>query len=448
MAGTHKKRKAWIVAVDMGLGHQRAVFPLKGSAKKGQIITMQDPRYLAPREAGIWKKTRSLYESVSRAGRIPVLGRLVLALMDLVQFIPAFYPRRDRSAPTRAVLFLDKKIIAKGMGKRLVEVMQAAPAPLVTSFYAVAIAAEKQGYRGDIHCIICDSDFNRAWLPRYPQGSRIRYCSPCDHVTARLQQYGVPARMIETTGFPLPKGNIGGRKKMEVLRHDVRERLWRLDPEGVFRGLHGKTVRKQLGAALRKRPCEKPLTVTFAVGGAGAQVGIALAALSSLAHKIRKGKAVLNLVAGVRPGVADRFRRAVAAAGLEAELGRGVTITCGGTQEAYFTAFNALLRRTDVLWTKPSELTFYAALGIPLVSAPPLGYHERLNYRWLEQKGAVIPQEDPRCADQWLFDYRRQGLLADRAWNGFLKMRKLGTWRIEAVLRGERPGREAGRFHR
>ena len=35
-----------------------------------------------------------------------------------------------------------------------------------------------------------------------------------------------------------------------------------------------------------------------------------------------------------------------------------------------------------MLWTKPSEMTFYAALGIPLILAPPLGAHERYNRRW------------------------------------------------------------------
>ena len=37
--------------------------------------------------------------------------------------------------------------------------------------------------------------------------------------------------------------------------------------------------------------------------------------------------------------------------------------------DSYYEAMNALLARTDVLWTKPSELTFYAALGLPIVRA-------------------------------------------------------------------------------
>ena len=37
----------------------------------------------------------------------------------------------------------------------------------------------------------------------------------------------------------------------------------------------------------------------------------------------------------------------------------------------YFAAFNALLAETDILYTKPSELSFFAALEIPLGCAPP-----------------------------------------------------------------------------
>ena len=57
--------------------------------------------------------------------------------------------------------------------------------------------------------------------------------------------------------------------------------------------------------------------------------------------------------------------------------------------------FNALMRETDVLWTKPSELCFYAGLGIPIVMSPPLGAHEEHNQTALMRAGAGYPQEDP-----------------------------------------------------
>ena len=65
---------------------------------------------------------------------------------------------------------------------------------------------------------------------------------------------------------------------------------------------------------------------------------------------------------------------------------------------AYYARFNALLARTDVLWTKPSELTFYAALGLPLVCGAPVGVHERHNRRWVREAGAGVKQRDARFA--------------------------------------------------
>ena len=434
-----KKTKAWIVAVDMGLGHQRAVHPLKQMAKKKTLINMQDGRHTGPKEKKIWHKTRTLYETISRAGRIPFLGKYLIAAMDRVQYIPPFYPRRDLSAPTRAVQFLDKQIDKKGMGKKLVEKMEKNPAPLVTSFYAVAIAAEKQRYCGDIYCIICDSDFNRAWLPKYPPGSRIRYFSPCDHVTSRLQMYGVGPENIFTTGFPLPKSNIGKTEEMLTLRNDVKKRLIRLDPSGSFRRLHKKSMPYYLKKSIGINRSVNPLTVTFAVGGAGAQVDIGLKLMKSLNAKIKEGIVKLNLIAGVREEVADSFHRAVVKAGLEGKLDNGLQIIHHPDMPKYFKIFNRTLRESDVLWTKPSELTFYGGLGIPIITAPPIGYHERLNYRWLVHKNAALRQEDPDYTHQWLIDFWKNGLLADRAWNGFLKMRKLGTFRIESILRGEDP---------
>ena len=37
--------------------------------------------------------------------------------------------------------------------------------------------------------------------------------------------------------------------------------------------------------------------------------------------------------------------------------------------DAYWHAFNGTLADVDVIWTKPSEMVFYAGLGIPLILA-------------------------------------------------------------------------------
>ena len=49
------------------------------------------------------------------------------------------------------------------------------------------------------------------------------------------------------------------------------------------------------------------------------------------------------------------------------------------TTDEYFNTFNETLRETDILWTKPSELSFYAGLGIPIIIAPTIGSLEDFN---------------------------------------------------------------------
>jgi len=93
-----------------------------------------------------------------------------------------------------------------------------------------------------------------------------------------------------------------------------------------------------------------------------------------------------------------------------------------------------LMRETDVLWTKPSELCFYAGLGIPIVMSPPLGAHEERNQIALMRAGAGYQQEDPRAAAEWLWDWTQNGLLAIGAFNGYLHVPNCGTENIKRVL--------------
>ena len=96
--------------------------------------------------------------------------------------------------------------------------------------------------------------------------------------------------------------------------------------------------------------------------------------------------------------------------------------------------FNEALHETDILWTKPSELSFYCALGIPIVMSPIIGSQEKFNRKWLREIQAAMKQEKPDYTDQWLNDLLNRGTLAESAWDGFLKARKLGTFKIFKVL--------------
>ena len=142
----------------------------------------------------------------------------------------------------------------------------------------------------------------------------------------------------------------------------------------------------------------------------------------------------LNLVAGVRAEVEQYFRRTIAELQLDGEIGRSIQLLLEPTKDEYFAAFNRLLRETDILWTKPSELCFYPALGIPLVMSDPLGAHEERNLETVLRVGAGHKQEDPRAAAEWLTDWMNSGLLALNAFQGFFHMPRMGTDNIKRLL--------------
>jgi hypothetical protein len=152
----------------------------------------------------------------------------------------------------------------------------------------------------------------------------------------------------------------------------------------------------------------------------------------SLKRKILDGVVQFNLIAGLREEVYDYFREGLKEIGLSEEI---VPILYSPIPFDYFKGFNELIRHTDVLWTKPSELSFYAGLGIPIVMTQPIGSQEDFNRKWLVEIQAGIDMEDPRYTDQWLFDLLEHGRLAESGWDGFLKGRKYGTYKIEEVLR-------------
>ena len=104
--------------------------------------------------------------------------------------------------------------------------------------------------------------------------------------------------------------------------------------------------------------------------------------------------------------------------------------------EDYFVKFNKKLHETDILCTKPSELSFYSGLGIPIIMAPIIGSQEEFNKKWLLRMGSGIAQEDPKHADQWIFDYLESGRFAEVAMKGFVSVEKMGVYNIKKICLG------------
>jgi hypothetical protein len=437
MPDTPSTQKPVVVAADMGYGHLRAAAPL-ADALGAPVLQVDRAPIVAPGEEKLWRRVRGAYEVVSRLSQIPVIGAPLRSGLEAITDIPRLYPYRDLSAPTRGVRALDR-IAHRGLGQGLLAHLHASGAPLLTTFYSPAIVADRAGYER-IFCVVTDSDINRIWAPVEPARTRIQYLVPTRRAARRLRAYGVPEERITFTGFPLPHGLVGG-PSLGVLKRNLAARLVRLDPSGEFRRSMPEELAHFLGALPHEEEGRPPL-LTYAVGGAGAQAGLAASFLPGFRRAVERGLLRIALVAGVRPEVEARFRELVHRAGMERLLGAGVEILREPDFSAYYARFNALLARTDVLWTKPSELTFYGALGIPLVLAPPVGVHERYNRRWAREEGAGLKQRDARFAAEWIADGLADGLLAAAAWAGYMRLPKFGLYRILDAL-GTGPSRVA-----
>jgi len=424
-APAHPPIRAWVATADMGLGHQRAAYPLRDIAEGG-LMTLGRADSTSASEHKLWERLRKSYEFLSRTNSWPIIGHTVFGLLDRIQNIPPFYPMRDLSYPSFQVRWL-KNLIQSGMCSGMMEKVRTKPLPLVTTFYAPSLAADMAGY-GRVYSVICDAEINRAWVAENPRESKITYLAPCGRAVRRLNQYGVPNERIWLTGFPIPVELLGDRN-LTTLKWDLGQRLRYLDPADRFWPLHGLNVEHFLGpkncVAARKRV----FTITFGVGGAGAQTDIAYAVARSLRDKIAKGEVAYNVLAGIRPEVATFLET------MKKDLALPqIRVVGGKTLEEYFGGFTECMRTTDILWTKPSELSFYCGLGIPVIMAPHIGSQEDYNQAWLLEIQAGFPQQDPKYTDQWLFDLLRAGRLADAAWNGFLKARKYGTYKIHEIL--------------
>ncbi|MFN0159448.1 MAG: DUF6938 domain-containing protein [Bacteroidota bacterium] len=419
--------RAWVFSAEMGYGHHRAVHPLKDIAEDG-IMDVRKSGATTPKEEKQWKRLLGAYEFFSRSLAIPVVGKPLFNIIDGLGHIPSFYPIRDLSGNTVQVDMLASSIKG-GMCKGMLQTINTKQLPLITSFYAPAIAADMAGYH-QVYCIICDADLNRVWVAKEPWESRINYFAPCGKAAQRLKSYGVPEERIFLTGFPLSDELLGG-PDLTILKADLGQRLHYLDPNNRFWPMHGRSVEHFLGADNCRPARQRVLTISYAVGGAGAQKEMGGKIVRSLKKYIQNGELHINLISGIRKEVRDYFLKIKEEIAPDSD---GIRVLYSPTLQEYFSQFDNIMHETDILWTKPSELSFYVGLGIPIIMTPTIGSQEKFNRQWLFEIQAGIKQENPDHADQWLFDWLSNGRLAEAAWSGFLKARKLGVYKIKEVL--------------
>ncbi len=401
--------KVWVVSIDMGYGHQRTAHALKNIAKNGEIVSANSYKGIPQKDQRLWKRSRSFYEFISRFKNIPIFGDFIFSLYDSFQAIVNFYPKRDLSRAG----FVEKSIyslLKHNWGKHLIMKLGEDAIPLVTTFFNVAFMAEYFNYPCNVFCVVCDTDIARGWAPLNPQSTRIKYFAPTIRVVERLKLYGIKSENIYLTGYPLPEENIGVKER--IIKEDLRNRLVNLDPKKAYFKKYDSLINHKLGELPLKS--NHPLTIMYSIGGAGAQVPMAIKIAKALKEKLNKGEIRMIFSAGIRKEAKQLFEKNVK--GIS-----NIEIVYEKDFPTYYDSFNKALRQTDILWTKPSELSFYAMLAIPIIIAPEIGSQEKFNKRWIKNSGFGISEQNPEYINDWLFDWINGGFFAEMAMNGFIK---------------------------
>lgn len=425
-------KKAWVISINMGYGHQRTAYALRDLAIRKKIINANDYKGIPSGDRAIWESSRKFYESVSRFKRVPIIGELIFSLFDKTQKINEFYPKKDESAcgfNHRSTYSLFKN----GWGKHLIKKLSTKDKrPFVSTFFTPAFMAEELKYSGNVYCVVCDADISRSWAPLKPKISKIKYFAPNKRVVDRLRLYGVKKENIFLTGYPLPVENIG--KKKEILKEDLKKRLINLDPLGSYRKHYRGLIKEKLGEL--PDGSGRPLTIMFAVGGAGAQKEIGIEVIKQLRDNIVNKEIKIILVAGTKIKIKEYFEEEVKKIKISEFVKdtKLIEIIYENSFEKYFDSFNKALRKTDILWTKPSELSFYSALGLPIIIAPTIGSQEEFNRAWLLRNGFGIEQENINCIKDWLFDLLKEGQLAEIAIEGFIEGEQMGAIKIKEII--------------
>ncbi|MBC7074081.1 hypothetical protein H5T58_01695 [Candidatus Parcubacteria bacterium] len=412
-------RKFWLVSVSMGYGHQRTAFPLSRFALRW--VQANEYPEIPQRDKIIWKRAKDFYESLSRLKNVKFFGPILFSFLDFFQKIPPFYPKKDWTKPN-FMLKQNYSLIKRGWGRDLIERLKRENpfVPFVSTFFTPAFMAEVFNYPGPIFCIVCDADIARTWAPLDPLKSKIKYFVPTERVAERLQLYGVKRENIFFTGFPLPLDNAKGAPE------NLKMRILNLDPKGKFLKKYKDLVEKKIGKL--PKISSRPLTILFSIGGAGAQKEIALEAFRQLQKEIQTQEIRFIVSVGTREDLKRFFEKKIEKKPL------GFSLLFGSTIKEYFEKFNNALKTIDILWTKPSELSFYSALGIPILIAPPIGSQEEFNLRWLQNSGYGILQRDVRYFRDWFFDWLNEGYFAEMAFEAFLEGERFGTEKIRKIL--------------
>lgn len=426
------EQEAWVISINMGYGHQRTAYALREIAVDQKIICANDYEGIPAKDRNFWNGSRMFYEAISRFKSFPFIGETVFKLYDKIQRIVEFYPKRDLSRAS----FIEKntyKLFAKGCGEHLIKKVWPLPGekakPFISTFFIPAFMAEYFNYPGEIYCVVCDADISRSWAPLIPQKTRIKYFAPNERTKRRLELYGVPKENIFLVGYPLPMSCIGDKTR-SLLKESIKNRLVNLDVGKKYESNYASLIKIYLGDL--PATSDHPLTLMFAVGGAGAQKEIGISILTNFRKEIIGNKMRIILVAGTSLKIKQYFKDEIKR--LKMQKFKNVEVLFADNFEEYFKVFNDSLNKADILWTKPSELSFYTALGLPIIIAPTIGSQEDFNKDWLLTNGFGVEQGNVDCAREWINDWLKNGQFAEMAMEGFVKEEQLSFLNIKKIV--------------
>lgn len=418
-----------IVAVEMGYGHLRAAHTL--AELFGTEITRMDlPPIAGQIELWVWRAIRQFYNVLSRACELPVAGRVARNMLEKITKITPLQASTTKE-PANLFTHLADGLTRAIVGQKFRAVASSAEKSILATYPVAALAASYVS-PAQVFCLTTDTDLNRAWAPANTGQTSIVYFASVKRVAERLLSFGVPAHKIHVTGFPLPA------KLVAQAQPALARRIHRLDPTSAFRKQAPANLRDLLQSSESHSPAQ-PISMTIAIGGAGAQTQQVAQIVMSLKEQVDSGKMRLTLVAGMRHEVARTLRKMVELAGMKPQIGHGIEILHAADWNDYFTRFEDCIYNTDLLWTKPSELVFYAALGLPLLLAPPVGGQEHANRDWLLSYGAAIDAGAPDTLGRRIEELLASGELCRTAWNAYSRLDRNGADRITELVGSEQP---------
>jgi len=413
--------KTIIFSVAMGYGHQRTAHHLK---ELGEIINVNDHPLVPESEKKLWKKTSHFYHFISSFKSFPLIGSFLFNFFNFFQKIQKFYPKRKNEKPNFYLKTI-YSLIKKGWGRELIFRISKEKKPLISTFFVPAFFAEFYGYQGEIFCVVCDTDVSRAWAPLLPSQSKIKYFVPTKRAKERLLLYGVKEENIFFTGYPLSPLNFSEEK----VRESFLRRIVKLDPQRSFLKKYGEFIQEKIGPLSFS---EESLRILFSLGGAGAQKELALLILRSLKKEIENKKIHFLISVGINREAKDFFKKEISK--IFGSFPQNIEILFFEKLDDYFNAFDRAILESDILITKPSELSFYSSLGISLLLLPSIGYQEDFNEDWLLKNNFAIKAKNLKYFSDWFFDFLNEGFFAKCAFLGFWEGKRDGFFEIKKII--------------